>query len=394
MDSSPESSFQNRASRHSLKRVAVITHFYSPGPAHELVDYLVPRVNEVVFFGQPLPAKAESPSFYRRYRAGRLVTERTGTVIRLPDLLRYVKDALAVVWFVLREPRFDLIVALDPLNVAAVRLVAWLKGAPPIVYYTIDYIPQRFGPRWLNSFYHWLDHTGVASSTWTWNLSPRMVAARAARWDTHNLDSKQITVPMGTHELPTISYKLKAKSSVVFMGHLRKGQGVERLLDAVAIAVKRVPDLSLTIVGGGELLDQLKTKAKTLKLGNHVTFTGFVASNDAMRQHLLEASLAVALYEDTPENYTRYSDPGKPKEYLAAGLPVLISDVPAIAGEIQAAGAGQIVDDSADALATAMVDFLTHPKKLAGAQAAALTLATRFRWNRIYDTAFRAMEIS
>ena len=288
----------------SLKRIAVITHFYSPGPAHELVDYLILRVDEVVFFGQPLPVKAEAPSFCRRYDKGKLVTEQIGSVWRIPDLLRYGKDTLAVMWFGLTQPQFDLIIALDPLNVAAVRLVGWLKGKPPLVYYTIDYVPNRFRSEWLNRFYHWLDRTGVAASTWTWNLSSRMAEARAKRWDSRDLDAKQLVVPMGTHELP-ISYKLKAKSSVVFMGHLRAGQGVERLLEATSIAVKQMPDLKLTIVGGGELLDTLEIKAKKLGLENAVTFTGFVASNDEMRQHLLDASLAVALYEDTPENYTR-----------------------------------------------------------------------------------------
>jgi glycosyltransferase involved in cell wall biosynthesis len=374
----------------ALRRVAVITHFYSPGPAHELVDYLVPRVDEVVFFGQPLPAKASAPSFYRSYRNGKLVTERTGGVFYIPDLVRYMKDFLAVVWFFAREPRFDLIIALDPLNTAAIRVGRIFNWFPASVYYTIDYVPNRFGNALLNRFYHWLDRTDVAASTWTWNLSPRMATARAKRWSSHNLDAKQLTVPMGTHELTTTDVR-RTNHGVVFMGHLRVGQGVERLLEATAIAVKKIPDLQLAIVGDGELLEPLKVKAQTLKLDEHVTFTGFVADNQSMRRYLLEANLAVALYEDSPDTYTRYSDPGKPKEYLAAGLPVLISDVPAIAREIDAAGAGLVVDDSAAALATAMVALLKDPKKLAVVRAAALRLAATFRWDRMYDQAFRAM---
>ena len=377
---------------HSLKRVAVITHFYAPGPAHELVDYLLARVNDVVFFGQPLPAKAEAPSFERHYQEGTLTVARTGSVVRLPDLARYVKDFLAVIWFVARQPRFDLIIALDPLNAAAVRFARWLKGSPPFVYYTIDYIPNRFGSGLVNHLYHWLDRTGVAASHCTWNLSPRMAEARAARWSSHDLDAKQLTVPMGTHALPRQKAKGKRqKYGIIFMGHLRKGQGVERLLEATAIAVKQIPDLNVTVVGGGELLDTLKAQARSLKIASHVVFTGFVANNDAMRRYLLNGSIAVALYEDRPDNFTRYSDPGKPKEYLAAGLPVLISNVPMIARQIEAAGAGLVVNDSAKALATALVAMLTSPKKIAAAQTAALKLAATFRWDRIFDEAFRTM---
>lgn len=175
------------------------------------------------------------------------------------------------------------------------------------------------------------------------------------------------------------------------MGHLRKGQGVEMLLEATGIAIKQIPELHVTIVGGGELLDQLKDQAQRLKIDDHVIFTGFVASNDEMRRHLLAASVAVALYENTPENFTRYTDPGKPKEYLAAGLPVLISDVPAIAQTIEAAGAGLIVDDSASALADAMVELLSDPKRLMAARTAALKLAATFRWDTIFTTAFKTM---
>ena len=273
------------------------------------------------------------------------------------------------------------------------RLTRWLKGSPPLVYYTIDYIPNRFGQSLLNRFYHWLDRTGVAASSWTWNLSTRMAEARAKRWETHSLDFRQITVPMGTHELKNQKAKGKRqKNGIIFMGHLRKGQGVETLLEATAIAIKQIPDLTLTIVGGGELLGPLKDQAKSLGINQHVTFTGFIASNDEMRQHLLTATLAIALYENTPDNYTRYTDPGKPKEYLAAGLPVLISDVPAIARQIEAAGAGLVVDDDPTALAAAMTQLLKDPHQLATTQTAALKLSKTFHWDAIYDAAFRQMD--
>lgn len=374
----------------SLNRIAVITHFYSPGPAHELVDYLVPRVDEVVFVGRPLPAKRDQPSFYRSYRDGKLEIEKSGAVRSLPDLVRYITDFFAIFWFLITTPPFDLVVSLDPLNTTAVRFAQVFGRVRSFVYYTIDYIPNRFSNQWLNRFYHWLDRLSVTRSNWTWNLSPRMTKARAKRWQTHRFDSKQLIMPMGTHPLK-VDLGKKALKTVIFMGHLRAGQGVGTLIDAVAIAIRKIPKLQVMIVGGGELLDTLKQRAAKRKLSSQVTFTGFVADNATMRDYLMQATVAIAPYQATPDNYTYFSDPGKPKEYLAAGLPVLISDVPQIAEVIANAHAGMIVQDTPASIATGIVTVLKDPKVLRAYQESALSLARSFDWNTQFSQTFEAM---
>ena len=48
-----------------------------------------------------------------------------------------------------------------------------------------------------------------------------------------------------------------------------------------------------------------------------------------------ESSVAVAPYAQTDETFTRYADPGKLKAYLAAGLPIVLTDVPPNARELE-----------------------------------------------------------
>lgn len=59
------------------------------------------------------------------------------------------------------------------------------------------------------------------------------------------------------------------------MGRLAPQKGFDLLLEAWSIALKRLPDWSLRIVGDGQLRDQLVRQASTLGIETRVIFTPF-----------------------------------------------------------------------------------------------------------------------
>ncbi len=372
------------------RRVLIVSHVYSPGPPHELESYLLDKVEDLYFIAHPLDFVKGKPSIYRYHHKGKLVYEKQGRVWPLPSLLTYVKDILAnLFWGLFLLPKLDLIVALDNLNATSSLWLRTLSRTKQVVYYTIDYIPQRFGNRWLNNFYHALDLNGVRQADWVWNLSPRMTKMRQQKGLSESYTKKQLTVPIGTHILPIANVK-KDPHLLVFMGHLRPGQGADLLLQAMPKIIAKNPTIRLRLIGGGPLLEALKAQAKDLKIDKAVEFTGFVPTNEEMRSLLLQGTVAVAPYVDDQTTYTRYTDPGKPKEYLAAGLPVIITKVPAFAEIIDQRQAGKAIDYNADQLAAAALELLTSPK-LGQFKENAQLLAAESTWEMVFDQAFKKM---
>lgn len=371
------------------KRVAIISHVYAPGPPHELEAYLKDKVGTLFFVGHPFPFMKNSPSQYRLYKNGQLTREWQSPVWRLPDLLLNLKDFVANLMLIGLGQRFDLIIALDNLNAASAIWLRALGRAKRAVFYSIDYIPKRFTSPMLNTIYHRLDNYCVRHADYIWNLSPVMTEMREKKGIEPIYRQRQLIVPIGTHLLPVDKVK-KDPNRLVFMGHLRAGQGAELLLDAMPDILKERPKTTLRFIGSGPLEDDLRQRAKKLKIESAVEFCGFVPTNEEMRQLLLEGSVAVAPYVDDETTYTRYTDPGKPKEYLAAGLPVIITRVPQFAETIEREGAGKAINYDRQELAKAAVELLGS-KQIEQYRDRALALARRHTWEKVFDQAFSQM---
>ncbi len=127
---------------------------------------------------------------------------------------------------------------------------------------------------------------------------------------------------------------------VFYHGQLHSCQYVRVLLQAIKImdqAVLSIP-LKFMIAGSGSELLSLQDYCRELGLGQKVIFTGFVPHAD-IPDHIAAADICVAPFEDN--EVTRCKSPLKIVEYMAAGKPVVASDV----GEVRMMldGAGLLV---------------------------------------------------
>jgi glycosyltransferase involved in cell wall biosynthesis len=111
--------------------------------------------------------------------------------------------------------------------------------------------------------------------------------------------------------------------TIGFVGTLRPWHGVPTLVDAFAELVATDASYRLLIVGGGPLAERLRTQTEESGLSPHVELTGAVAP-DLVPGLLRRMDLAVAPY---PPIDDFYFSPLKIYEYLAAGVPVVASNV-------------------------------------------------------------------
>jgi glycosyltransferase involved in cell wall biosynthesis len=118
-----------------------------------------------------------------------------------------------------------------------------------------------------------------------------------------------------------------AEAQVTYAGHLYAWKGVDVLLEALA----RLEGVRGVIVGGHERepdLERLRELAKGLGIADRVRFTGLVPPPE-VAAHLREAD-ALVLPNPASAISTRFTSPLKLFEYMAAGRPIVASDLPAI----------------------------------------------------------------
>jgi glycosyltransferase involved in cell wall biosynthesis len=364
---------------------------FAEGPAQALRDLLVARNADVTTIFHPLTPEQGKRHVITTYAAGERRHERT---VRLPlrPPLSFALDPLVPVV----PPRADTWFGFNPLACARGLLARKQGRARSVVLWSVDFVPDRFGPGTLPTrLYDRLDRLSCLSSNARVELSE---AARDARARRHALpDDAPVAhvVPMGAwlERVPTTRPDGFRRRRAVFLGHLVSRQGVETLLEAVALLVARNEGITADIVGGGPLEETLRTRAAKLGLREHIHFHGFVADHRDVERILASSSVATAPYATVGETFTRYADPGKLKAYLAAGLPIVLTDVPPNATELAQEAGAEIVDDDSAALAEALSRSLDSGELWLERRDAALAYARRFDWGTLLPDALEQMGI-
>jgi glycosyltransferase involved in cell wall biosynthesis len=361
----------------------------SDGPAQALRDHLVGRGARVVTVFHPLTSHEGTRHLITTYAGGARIEERT---IHLPlrPPFSYAFDPFVPLasqptntWF-----------GFNPLACAR-GLAARRRGrARSVVLWSVDFVPQRFGPGPLTRIYDRVDRFCCLHADARVELSE---AARDARSLRHRLPPTAApahVVPMGSwlDRVPTTSPDAFKRRRIVFLGHLVEGKGVEILLEALALLTARGEAFTADIIGTGPLEASLRERAVALELGRPVRFHGFVADHRDVESLLSESSTAVAPYSPDDLTYTRYADPGKLKAYLAAGLPIVLTGVPPNADELTREAGAEIAEYDAAAIADAISRSFASGEQWEVRRRAALAYARRFDWNVLLPDILEKLE--
>jgi len=374
------------------KKVIIATHIYTTGPAQDLKDYLLKnKIEELLFIGHPLfYDKNLKGSGYNLYKHGLLVINKYEVIKRFNQLFGFVRAVVLDVYYVLiQKQKYELYFGSDNLNAFAGLFLKKVGLVKKVIYYVIDYNPKRFSNNVLNWIYHKIDQICVKYSDETWNLSPRMEEARKKYFNFSGGSQRVVPVGVWFNRIKRKEFSKIEKSTLVFMGHITKKQGVQQVIEATPQILKIVPDFKFLVIGGGNYLDELKKMTKKLNIVKHIVFTGYVEDHKEIEEMLSSCALAVAPYEKYDEDgnlsFTYFADPAKIKNYMACGLPVLLSDVPHNAKEIEEKKCGIVVGYRRKDLSRAAISLLRDEKKLAEYRRNAVNYAKDFDWNKIFN---------
>ncbi len=382
-----------------FEKAIIVIHEATTGPGHDLRDFLLKKnVKELLFIAHPLfyvKGTRKDSSRFELYKNGKLAKKGSSLHWVLPEYVLYFKDLIyTFLWSQKFIGRSDYFFGVGNLNALAGLLLKTLGSASKVIYYVIDYIPNRFGNNFINSIYHWIEKYCAKNSNWTWNLSPRMIEERQKGSTT--TFPNQLVVLHGVHfnRIRRVSFGKINKQEILYMGALLKKQGVQMVIEALPIILQKLPNVIFTIIGSGEYGDTLKKLVARLHLEKHVVFLGYIASHEEVENRIAKAGIAIALYEESDDNFTYYTDPGKVKNYLGAGVPVLITDVPYIAGLVKKARCAIITRYKKQEVAEKLVSFLSNEREMVEYRTNAVRFARKYDWDKVFTDALAKMGIA
>jgi len=229
------------------------------------------------------------------------------------QVYRYARLALELA----RGEQFDIIHAHDWMTYPAALAVAAATRKPLVVHvHSTEF--DRSGDN-VNQQVYEIERTGmhgadrvVCVSYLTQSLVIRRYGVPAERTQVvyNAIDASAV------ENLPTEPIR-RGEKIVLFLGRVTMQKGPEYFLMAARKVVERFPNVRFVVAGGGDMIARCVELTASLKLGKHVTFTGFLRGPDVDRVFRL-ADLYVMPSVSEPFGIA-------PLEALSHEVPVIIS---------------------------------------------------------------------
>lgn len=380
------------------KSAIIVCHDVMFGPPHELRDFLLGHnMTRLVFIGHRNRAVSENNvrrSYCAIYRNSvKMQTVHAPDISRFPEFAAYAIDSIWTLYWILRfARRTDYYFGLGNMNACVGLILRFVGSVRRVVYYVIDYIPNRFSNKFVNRFYMKLDYWAAAYSDATWNYAPKMVALREKMWRQTFL--RQYVVPNGIRMRVSVPLKKDMTHiDLMYVGTIHRQQGIQLIIEALPLIKKNIPLIRLFIIGQGSYKKDLDALIRKKKLVKHVRFLGYIENPNKVDERLTQGYIGVATY--TPDNVmVRNTEPGKIKRYLACGLPVIMTDTGSITKLIQTAGCGISVPYDAPMLAQELVRLISNKKQYEIMQKKAIEFAKKYDWEHLFSQGFQSIENS
>lgn len=374
------------------KNIAIVTHrsIMPCIPGDDLKKFLINNgCSRLLYIKHPLLLLEESHKLSSEghlFKNGGLSKTFLAHHLKLPEPLLYLKDFIyTILWVFATRQKYDLYFGMNNLNAFAGLVLKRLGRVKKAVYYTIDLYPQRFNNKFINWVYHKLDKYCVRLCDETWNVSPFLAKYRARNGMTSPAYSRQFTVPIGIwfDEIERVPVGKVKKAKIAYVGHLKALYGVDLAIRALPLIRKNIPNVNLGIIGGGEQQEELQELASKLEVMDCVKFYGWKEKKEAEKL-LADAAIGLAPFNTFVDEKIKNADPAKIKDYLALGLPVVMTNAPLNAKAIAKLRCGIVIDYTPESLAKAVVKLLSNKKLWAEYRKNALEYVQQFNWNNLF----------
>ena len=185
-------------------------------------------------------------------------------------------------------------------------------------------------------------------------------------------------VPLRKTPPPTRS---RPGNILIYQGALNVGRGLELMIDAMSY----LPDCKLWLVGGGPLEAALAERVASQGLAERVKMWGWTHYTE-LAGITPQASLGMSLEEDRGKSY-HLALPNKLFDYIQAGLPVLVADLPEMRRVAESHGVGEVLkeEERTPEQLAARIQRMLQGNSWTGYHEASLRSADELCWEREQD---------
>jgi glycosyltransferase involved in cell wall biosynthesis len=179
--------------------------------------------------------------------------------------------------------------------------------------------------------------------------------------------------------------------TLVFLGTVSYAWGVDLPLEALPIIKGKIDNIRYLVIGDGPDLKHIKQRVDDLGLDNIVFFLGKVGYEE-LPKYLAQSDIGV---ETSRFNeFRKYACPLKILEYMAAGLPVIVTK----GGEreliIEESNAGRIIEFSEKEMASAVLEMFSDKSLFSSYSKNAVKYAEGRDWRSVFEKGFSSIKSS
>jgi glycosyltransferase involved in cell wall biosynthesis len=255
----------------------------------------------------PVPGAPQSASFVR----GGAGVHYDGDL--MAQVHRYARLALEVS----EEETFDVVHAHDWMTYPAGLAVAAARGKPLVVHvHSTEF--DRSGEH-INQQVYDVERTGMHGAGKVVCVSQLTKSIVTSRYGVPPAKCEVVHNAVELPERTDLQMKpiQRDEKIVLFLGRITMQKGPEYFLQAAKKVVEKYPKVRFVMAGSGDMITRMVELAANLKLGSHVTFTGFLRGDDVDRVFRM-ADLYVMPSVSEPFGIA-------PLEALSRNVPVIIS---------------------------------------------------------------------
>lgn len=291
--------------------VSVTNDLVSDNRVHKVCTSLEKMGFSVLLVGRKLKNSQPVTRSYQTHRMRLLFTKGAGF---------YAEYNLRL-FFLLLFRKADVLLANDLDALTGNYLASKIKRSP-LIYDSHEYfteVPELIDRPRVQRIWVWLESKMLPNLKHCYTVCDSIAAVYNKKYGTSFKVVRNI--PVGKTAVPETGNEKKERI-ILYQGAVNIGRGLEQAIKAMHF----IAGAQLVIAGDGDSKKQLEELVSTEKLENKVHFTGRLAI-DELAKLTPTADLGLSIEEDLGLNY-RYALPNKLFDYIRAGVPVLVSDLP------------------------------------------------------------------
>jgi glycosyltransferase involved in cell wall biosynthesis len=206
-----------------------------------------------------------------------------------------------------------------------------------VIYRVMDFfpLPPKGIYRILNRFFYMIDKFCLKNSDYIWFTTEGHIVGREkyGYFNRNQHNFKMIPLGLDTSKFASKPVNEQNRYSLVYCGVISRYHMLDLLFEVIQDLKKDFNSIRLNLIGSGPDEAYFEELAKKMGLQSDIVFHGFVEEGDRFRSLMSNNILGIAFYRNE-ENYMKYTEPAKVKNYLSFGVPAIVSRVPLIANEL------------------------------------------------------------